>query len=150
MRNGFGALRNASFDSMVEARVPNNPVISIVDDDDSVREGMLDLIKAMGFIAKAFERAEDFLKSNCLRNTSCLIADMRMPGMTGLELHKRLVETGSIIPTILITAFPDDRDRVRALRAGVVCYLAKPFKDDDLLTCVRSALESLEAGRTGS
>jgi FixJ family two-component response regulator len=150
MRNGFGALRSASFDSMVEERVPNNPVISIVDDDESVREGVLDLIKAMGFIAKAFERAEDFLKSNCIRSTSCLIADMRMPGMTGLELHKRLVETGSIIPTILITAFPDDRDRARALRAGVVCYLAKPFKDDDLLQCVRSALELREAGRRGS
>jgi FixJ family two-component response regulator len=150
MCNGFGALRSASFDSMVEERVPNNPVISIVDDDESVREGVLDLIKAMGFIAKAFERAEDFLKSNCIRSTSCLIADMRMPGMTGLELYKRLVETGSIIPTILITAFPDDRDRARALRAGVVCYLAKPFKDDDLLECVRSALELREAGRRRS
>ena len=140
---------SATFDATMEARVPSKPVISIVDDDESVREGTLDLIQAMGFIAKAFERAEDFLKSNCIRNTSCLIADMRMPGMTGLELHKRLVESGSIIPTILITAFPDDRDRARALRAGVVCYLAKPFKDDDLLTCVRSALESREAGEKG-
>src|SRR3974390_255864 len=149
MRNGFKGVMSASLDATMEARVPSKPVISIVDDDKSVREGTLELIQAMGFIAKAFERAEDFLKSDCLRSTSCLIADMRMPGMTGLELHKRLVESGSIIPTILITAFPDDRDRARALRAGVVCYLAKPFKDDDLLTCVRSALESREAGEKG-
>jgi FixJ family two-component response regulator len=117
------------------------PVISIVDDDPSVREGTVDLIKAMGFVAEAFERAEDFLKSNQLHSTSCLIADMRMPGMTGLELHSRLVRSGNSIPTILITAFPDDRDRSHALKAGVICYLAKPFKDDDLLACVRSALE---------
>jgi FixJ family two-component response regulator len=126
--------------------VPSKPVISIVDDDESAREGTMDLIQAMGFFAEAFERAEDFLKSNRLHSTSCLIADVRMPGMTGLELHNRLVGSGNIIPTILITAFPDDRDRARALQAGVICYLSKPFKDDDLLACVRSALKSREAG----
>jgi FixJ family two-component response regulator len=130
--------------------VPNNPVISIVDDDPSVREGALDLVKAMGFFAEAFERAEDFLKSKHVHNTSCLIADVRMPGMTGLELHNRLVGSGNIIPTILITAFPDDRDRARALQAGVICYLAKPFNGDDLLACIHSALDSRAVARRGS
>jgi FixJ family two-component response regulator len=135
---------------MLEARVPKKPLISIIDDDESVREGTTDLIKAMGFVAAAFQRADDFLNSHHLRSTSCLIADVRMPGMTGLELHNRLVGSGNSIPTILITAFPNDRDRARALRAGVVCYLAKPYKDDDLLACIRSALESREAGGRGS
>jgi FixJ family two-component response regulator len=99
----------------------------------------------MGFAAKAFPDASDFLKSDDLHNTSCLIADMRMPGMTGLELHRRLVESGNEIPTILITAFPDDRDRARARQSGVRCYLSKPYEDKDLLKCVLSALASAEA-----
>src|SRR5262245_44370343 len=99
----------------------------------------------MGFAAIAFPCAEDFLQSTHLHSTSCLIADMRMPGMSGLQLHTSLVGAGNSIPTILITAFPSDRDRVRALQAGVICYLAKPFKEDELLTCVRSDLASREA-----
>ncbi len=90
--------------------MPKKPVIAIVDDDTSVREGTMDLVKAMGFIAEAFSCAEEFLKSKRLHSTSCLIADVRMPGMTGLELHNRLVRSGNVIPTILITAFPNDRD----------------------------------------
>ncbi len=126
--------------------MPKKPVISIVDDDPSVREGTMDLVKAMGFIAEVFPCAEDFLKSKRLHRTSCLIADVRMPGMTGLELHNHLVGSGNVIPTILITAFPNDRDRARAQRAGVFCYLAKPFNEDDLLTSIRSALEHPDAG----
>jgi FixJ family two-component response regulator len=126
--------------------MPNKPVISIVDDDPSVREGTVDLLNSMGFIATPFQRADDFLKSNCLHSTSCLIADVRMPGITGLELHNRLVGSGNLIPTILITAFPHDRDRERALQAGVRCYLTKPFNEDDLLACIRSALEYRGAG----
>jgi FixJ family two-component response regulator len=126
--------------------VPKKPVISIVDDDPSVREGTMDLLNSMGFTAEPFERADDFLKSNCLHSTSCLISDVRMPGMTGLELHNRLVGSGNAIPTILITAFPNDRDRARALQAGVKCYLTKPFNEDDLLACIRSALRFRRAG----
>jgi FixJ family two-component response regulator len=100
----------------------------------------------MGFVAKAFPRSEDFLKSGCVSRTSCLIADMRMPGMTGLELHNHLVTTKNRVPTILITAFPDDRDRGRALQAGVTCYLAKPYDDEELLECVRLAVGSGDAG----
>lgn len=118
------------------------PVISIVDDDSSAREGAVDLLNSMGFIAEGFEHANDFLKSDRVRSTACLIADVQMPGMTGLELYGRLVGSGNIIPTILITAYPDDADRVRAMRDGVICYLAKPYNDDDLVLCIRSALES--------
>jgi FixJ family two-component response regulator len=125
--------------------MPKKQVIAIVDDDELAREGTIDLVKSMGFIAKAFERAEDFLKSDYLHSSSCLIADVRMPGITGLELHNRLVESGNTTPTILITSFPNDRDRARARQAGAICYLAKPFNDEELLACVRSALEPREA-----
>jgi FixJ family two-component response regulator len=120
--------------------VPIGPVISIVDDDESVREATMDLIRAMGFIVEAFEHADDFVKSDFLGSTCCLIADMRMPGMSGLELHERLVGLGNAIPTILITAFPDDRDRERAMQNGVMCYLTKPFDENELLACIRLAL----------
>jgi len=119
-----------------------NPVISIIDDDPSVREGTMDLLNAMGFAAEAFERANDFLSSDRLHSTSCLIADVQMPGMTGMELHDRLVGSGNLIPTILITAFPNDRDRTRALKSGVRCYLTKPFDESELLACIQEALKT--------
>ena len=122
------------------------PVISIVDDDTSVREGTMDLLNSMGFITEAFQRADEFLESDRRHGTSCLIADMQLPGMTGLELYDHLVGTGQIVPTILITAFPDDKDRARALRAGVSCYLAKPFGETELLACIQSALECRRVG----
>jgi FixJ family two-component response regulator len=121
------------------------PLISIVDDDETVRATTTDLISSMGFLVKAFACADDFLNSDDLCRTSCLIADMRMPGMTGLDLHNRLVESGTAIPTILITGFPDDRDRARARQSGVRCYLAKPFEDKELLKCIRAAVGSAEA-----
>ena len=117
-------------------------VISIVDDDASVREGTMDLLSSMGFAAEAFESASDFLNSNRLYNTSCLIADVQMPGMTGIELHNHLVGSGNLIPTILITAFPNYRDRTRALKNGVRCYLTKPFNENELLDCIRGALKT--------
>ena len=120
--------------------MPTKPVISIVDDDETVREGTMDLVTAMGFVAVAFPGAADFLDSSELRSTRCLIADVQMPGMTGFELYERLAESGNAMPTILITAFANDRDRARALRSGVVCYLAKPVNHDELLACIGSAL----------
>jgi FixJ family two-component response regulator len=98
-------------------------------------------MSALGFLAEAFASAEDFLKSERFQRTSCLIADMQMPGMTGLELHARLVAVGRPIPMILITGYPDERSRARALEAGITCYLTKPFSEDALLDCIRSALE---------
>ena len=123
----------------------NEVLISIVDDDESVRESTMDLVGAVGFRAEAFPSAEDFLKSDRCRLTSCLIADVQMPGMTGLELHAELAALGMSIPTILITAYPDDRIRARALRAGILCYLIKPFSETEFLTCVRLAIEHSNA-----
>jgi FixJ family two-component response regulator len=122
--------------------------ISIVDDDPSVREGLMDLLRSMDFDVEAFERATDFLNSDRLRSTSCLIADVQMPKMNGLELCDHLIGLGNIIPTILITAFPNARDKAWARRAGVTCYLTKPFTEAQLLDCIREALEQRDtAGR---
>jgi FixJ family two-component response regulator len=118
----------------------NASIISIVDDDASVREGLADLVSSMGCQPKTFRRAEHFLKSHWLRNTSCLIADVQMPEMTGLELYFALVDMGIKTPMILITAFPNNDDRVRALDAGVSCYLTKPFEKGELIKCIRSTL----------
>ena len=93
-----------------------------------------------------FECAEDLLKSRRRASVSCLITDLQMPGMTGLDLHHRLAASCEPIPTILITAFPDERARERALQAGVICYLTKPFSEDDLLACIRSILGRREVG----
>jgi FixJ family two-component response regulator len=117
------------------------PQISVVDDDESMREAIRGLMKSLGYTAEIFGSAEEFLSSGEVPRTSCLIADVQMPGMTGIELHRHLVASGKPIPTILITAYPDDGARERALGDGVVCYLSKPFDENDLLTCIRSSLD---------
>ena len=121
--------------------MPTIPMISVVDDDLSVREATMDLFRSMGFTAEVFACAEDFLASKLRHDTSCLVSDMRMPGMSGLELHNRLVEAGTPIPTILMTAFPNEIDKVSALQAGVVGYLTKPFNETELLGFIHSVLE---------
>jgi FixJ family two-component response regulator len=121
-------------------------VISIVDDDPSIRDGIVDLLRVLGFDAEAFERAEHFLQSSRVDRTSCLITDLRMPGMTGLELHDHLVASGKPIPTILITSYPNDAARARVLRAGVVGCLPKPFVESELVACIKAALASDVAG----
>jgi FixJ family two-component response regulator len=127
--------------------MPNNPVIAIVDDDDSVRGALMSLMRALGLASEAYGSGQDFLKSGRIARTSCLIADVRMPGMTGLELYRQLVASGHPIPTILITAHHDQEGRRRALEAGVICYLAKPFDEDALLGCIHSALEHRNDGK---
>ena len=119
----------------------NRTLISIVDDDRLYRESMRKLVVLMGYTVEAFPSAADFLASRFLPETTCLIADVHMPGMTGVELHRHLVDAGYAIPTILVTAYPDDAVRDRALRDGVVCYLSKPVDDDHLEQCLRSALQ---------
>jgi FixJ family two-component response regulator len=116
------------------------PLISIIDDDESMREAIKGLVKSMGYTVEAVASAQEFLSSRRVRRTSCLITDMQMPGMTGLELYQHLSTSGKPIPTILITAYPDNGVRERALSAGVIGYLSKPFEEDDLLACIRSAL----------
>jgi FixJ family two-component response regulator len=128
-----------------EAGLPKHPLISIVDDDESVREGLSDLFKAMGFAVAAFPRAFDFLNSKYFSDTTCLIADVQMPEMTGIALCNHLLKLGNRIPTILITAYPDDNDRARATEAGVIGYLVKPYDHDELLACVRSTMEPDQA-----
>ena len=115
------------------------PSIAVVEDDDSVREATIGLLRSNGFIAKGFPSADEFLNSNRIRITSCLIADVQMPGMSGLALYGSLVASGTPIPTILITAYPDDAVRARALNAGVTAYLVKPFSENDLLACIDTA-----------
>jgi FixJ family two-component response regulator len=115
-------------------------LIAIVDDDDSTREATVDLVRALGFAAAEFASAAELLRWKDLRQTACLIADMRMPGMNGLELYLRLAGSSTPIPTILVTAYPEANTRARALEAGVQCYLEKPLEADGLLACVRSAL----------
>jgi FixJ family two-component response regulator len=121
--------------------VPKGPLIAIVDDDESMRDTTKDLLESAGFSAVAFARAASFLKSKRLSSVSCLIADMRMGEMTGLELHQHLVSSNHPIPTILMTAYPDERVRAQAIKANVVCYLAKPFAADELLACLRRAIQ---------
>ena len=127
----------------------STPVIAIVDDDQSVREALTSLVRSLGYMAVAFERAEDLLSSTRRRGVSCLIADVQMPGMTGLDLHNQLLASGQPIPTILITAFPDETVRERALQAGVIGDLTKPFSEDDLLACISSTIGRAEADRKG-
>jgi FixJ family two-component response regulator len=117
-------------------------LVAIVDDDDLMRSALQGLLKAVGLPAQAFVSAEDFLKSGQQHRTACLIADIRMPGMSGLELQAKLNADHCRIPTIFITAHGDAKMRMQALRAGAVEFMAKPFDDEVLLENVRAALES--------
>ncbi len=116
------------------------PLIAIVDDDESVRTAMGGMVESFGYSPATFESAGAFLKSDRWPDASCLILDIQMPGMSGLELHDQLLAKGRRIPTIFVTAFPDTRVRERALRAGGVCFLSKPFGRSDLLGCIETAL----------
>ena len=120
----------------------NNKLVAIVDDDDLMRSALQGLLKAVGLPALAFGSAEEFLKSGQQHETACLIADIRMPGMSGLELQAKLNADHWRIPTIVITAHGDEKMRMQALRAGAVEFMAKPFDDEALLESVRAALES--------
>ena len=120
----------------------NTKLVAIVDDDDLMRSALQGLLKAVGMPAQAFASAEEFLQSGQLHHTACLIADIRMPGMSGLELQAKLNAEHCRIPTIFITAHGDAKMRMQALRAGAVEFMAKPFDDEILLESVRAALES--------
>jgi FixJ family two-component response regulator len=115
-------------------------IISIVDDDLSVRVSVGALVRSLGHAACVFPSAEDFLSSGELETTDCLIADVQMPGMSGVELQQVLVKTGRKLPIIFITAYPEDRIRQQVLAAGAVCLLSKPCDGDTLVGCIESAL----------
>lgn len=116
-------------------------LVAIVDDDDLMRGALQGMLKSVGLRSQAFASAEEFLTSGQESQTACLIADVRMPGMSGLELQAELNDEQRRIPTIFITAHGDEKMRMRALRAGAVEFLAKPFDDEALLASVRAALE---------
>jgi FixJ family two-component response regulator len=122
------------------------PLIAIVDDDKSIRNATSDLLKAAGFTPVAFENAESFLGSPTRARVACLVADMRMPGMSGLELYEVLAAAGDTIPTIIITAHPEETTQLRARAAGIRGYLSKPFAPDELLECVEEVLATSHGG----
>jgi FixJ family two-component response regulator len=124
------------------------PIVAVVDDDMSIRNATQDLLRAAGFSTAAYSNATSFLDSADQARVACLVADMRMPGMTGLELHEHLAGIGAGIPTIIITAHPGELPRERVLEAGVTCFLIKPYAPDELLECVRKAVAKSRARRT--
>jgi FixJ family two-component response regulator len=140
-------LRDLSFFERghVQVTLAGARLIAVVDDDDLVREATKELIETTGLTARTFASAEAFLDSDHVSRTSCIVADIHMSGLSGFQLHRQLLDSGRDIPMIFITAFPDDRSRERALKAGVVCYLRKPFDPMLLLTCVQSALASRDS-----
>jgi FixJ family two-component response regulator len=118
------------------------PLLSIVDDDESVRESLPDLLRELGFAARAFSSAEEFLSSDCVDETSCLLLDIAMPGMTGPELDQELKNRRREIPTVFITAQRDETTRARVLEQGAAGFLLKPFSDTALLAAVNTALKA--------
>jgi len=128
----------------------NLPVISIVDDDESVREATKSLVRSLGYKALTFESAEEFLESAQMMATTCLITDVQMPGLSGVELQDRLIADGHNMPTIFVSAFPDERLERQVLRSGAIGYLRKPFKEDHLIDCIDAALKNHSDGSVGS
>ena len=120
-------------------------LISIVDDDEHVCKATARLVMSAGLRAETVAPAEQFLNSCLNRSASCVIVDLQMPGISGLQLYRRLVASGTPVPTIIITAYPEERVRARALRAGIKCYLSKPFSADELIGCIRSAIQDRKA-----
>jgi len=121
--------------------MPSVPLIAIVDDDDSLRTSLDNLLRSVGFRAHGFASAEAFLSSNQVHATACLMLDVRMPGMNGLELQRQIVAADWQIPIIFITSHVDDEARARALDAGAVAFLYKPCREDDLLQAIDAALK---------
>ena len=122
--------------------MPKPSLVSVVEDDQHFRESMRRLLRSLGYPVEAFPSAAAFLASPRLAETACLIADVNMPAMTGVELYKNLIDAGHAIPTILVTAYPNEIDRTRALDDGVVCYLRKPVDEQHLIRCLHAALTS--------
>jgi FixJ family two-component response regulator len=120
-------------------------MISIVDDDSFVREAVGDLLQSLGYKAATFDSAEDFLDSGCVEETACLIADVQMPGLNGLDLQSQLMAGGHRMPVIFITAFPEEKVRKRAMSAGAVGFLSKPFEENCLISCLESALKRVHS-----
>jgi FixJ family two-component response regulator len=128
--------------------MPDVPHIACVDDDLSIGEALVIFLKSHGFAAQAFPSAESFLQSAGMKDTWCLITDVRLPGMSGLQLQGRMLDAGIKIPIIFITAYPDEMIRSRAMEAGAVCFLRKPVTVGELLACIDSARARVSDERT--
>ena len=133
-----------------EALLSEQSLISVVDDDRSFRDSMRRLLKSLGYAVAVFPSAAEFLASPKLAATACLVADVHMPAITGVELYRHLIEAGHTIPTILVTAYPDDSVQERMLTEGVECYLRKPFEEADLISCLRSVFTHSKVPRSAS
>jgi FixJ family two-component response regulator len=124
----------------------NVPVISIIDDDESVRTAMRRLVRSLGLAVHTFASAEEFLQSAYVSDSSCVITDVQMPGVSGVELQSRLLAQGCRTPIIFITAFPDESVQAQAMRAGAICFLSKPFDGARLIACLDTALKTHDGG----
>ena len=124
--------------------MPQTPMISIVDDDESVRTATEGLIRSLGYRARTFASAEEFLGSDQLAATACLITDVQMPGLSGLDLQDRLIEHGCDMPVIFVTALPEEAIRMRALGAGAAGFFRKPFDEESLVECVGRVVTAKE------
>jgi FixJ family two-component response regulator len=120
--------------------MPEGPLIAVVDDDSSIRNATQDLLKAAGYATVTFANAASFLDAPQRASVACLVADMRMPGMSGLELHEHLRSFGAAIPTVIVSAHLAELTAERKRATGISCFLSKPFKPDELLECVREAV----------
>jgi two-component system, LuxR family, response regulator FixJ len=125
----------------------NPPVIAVVDDEEAIRDALADLLLVMGYSCQTFDRAEAFLAAHTPNRFDCLITDIRMPGMSGLELLERLRADGSTLPVIVVTSFDDPLIRNRAIESGAHAYLTKPVTDDVLLQSLKTALPGREIPR---
>ena len=122
------------------------PLVAIIDDDASVRATTDSLVRSFGYTVYTFASAEEFLQSNRIDDLSCVIADVQMPGMNGVDLQAYLLAQGYRVPFIFFTAFPDERIRAQALGAGAICYLTKPFHGDSLVQALQAALKKQDGG----
>jgi len=127
---------------MAKGSMMKKVLVAVVDDDRFFRGSMGRFMRSLGYAVEVFSSATDFLASPRLSETACLIADVHMPAMTGLELYRRLIQAGHSIPTIIVTAYPNDVDRVRAMSDGVISYLSKPVDEQHLMRCLRTAVTS--------
>jgi FixJ family two-component response regulator len=129
------------FREPMNRQLQNAPIVSIIDDDQGVRHAVQRLMRSRGFVTRAFASAEEFLQSPSLHETACVITDIQMPGMTGIELHDFMLKQGSRLPVIFLTAFPDERIQKRALQSGALGFLTKPFDAKTLISLVDAAVQ---------
>ena len=122
--------------------VKNIPIIAVIDDDEAVRDGTETLVRSLGYRASTFASADEFLKSDQVHDISCLISDLRMPGLSGIDLQDRLIAGGHRIPIIFITGHPEDSTRERAMKAGAVGFMSKPYNVEHLVACLDKALKA--------